>query len=50
VNRLPPAVFADDSNADKAAEKADKATGGKYSDQINKAAEDAKRRNDKFSE
>jgi hypothetical protein len=43
-------ALADDSNVDKAAEKADKASGGKYSDRINKAAEDAKRRNDKFSE
>jgi hypothetical protein len=40
------AALADDGNADKAAEKADKSTGGKYSDQIGKAADAAKRSND----
>jgi hypothetical protein len=43
-------ALSDDSNVDKAAEKADKATGGKYSDQIDKGSENAKRRNDNLAE
>jgi hypothetical protein len=40
------AALADDNKIDKAAEKADKSTDGKYSDHIGKASDAAKKKND----
>jgi hypothetical protein len=40
----------DDATVDKVADKADEATGGKFSDQIDKGAEKAKEKNDNLGE